>query len=74
MRYGNVVKENCYFMGCFSGALYALNSPVSKLLLDKISPTMMAAFLYLGAGIGLAIVRICTAWNGERPKGETINP
>lgn len=32
---------------------YALNVPCSKLLLDHISPTMMAAFLYLGAGIGV---------------------
>lgn len=33
--------------------LYALSTPISKLLLEKISPTMMASFLYLGAGIGL---------------------
>ncbi len=31
---------------------YALNVPCSKLLLNKIAPTLMAAFLYLGAGIG----------------------
>ena len=39
-----------------AAALYALNSPVSKLLLKSVSPTMMAAFLYLGAGIGIAVV------------------
>ena len=32
---------------------YALNVPCSKLLLGYISPTMMAAFLYLGAGLGV---------------------
>ena len=32
---------------------YALNIPCSKLLLGHISPTMMAALLYLGAGIGV---------------------
>ncbi|MBQ8927253.1 MAG: DMT family transporter [Oscillospiraceae bacterium] len=32
---------------------YALNVPCSKLLLGHISPTMMAALLYLGAGIGV---------------------
>ena len=36
-----------------AAALYALNIPFSKLLLERISPTMMAAFLYLGAGVGL---------------------
>lgn len=39
-----------------AAALYAINSPFSKILLDKIPPTLMAALLYLGAGIGLLIV------------------
>lgn len=38
--------------------LYALNAPVSKILLGKIPPTIMAALLYLGAGTGLFIVEI----------------
>ena len=32
---------------------YAINVPCSKLLLNGVSPTMMAALLYLGAGIGV---------------------
>jgi len=36
-----------------AATLYALNAPLSKLLLSYIKPTMMAAFLYLGAGLGL---------------------
>lgn len=39
-----------------AAVLYALNSPLSKLLLQNVPPTMMAAFLYLGAGMGLFIV------------------
>jgi len=39
-----------------AAALYAISSPVSKLLLKEISATLMASFLYLGAGIGMAIV------------------
>ena len=46
------------FMAILAAALYALNSPISKLLLSHVPSTMMAAFLYLGAGIGLLIVRI----------------
>jgi len=38
-----------------AAALYAINIPLSKVLLLHVSPTMMAAFLYLGAGIGLFI-------------------
>lgn len=41
-----------------AAAFYALNSPLSKLLLGNIGPTMMAAFLYLGAGIGMAVFQI----------------
>ena len=37
-----------------AAAFYALNSPLSKLLLGDVAPTMMAAFLYLGAGLGMA--------------------
>ncbi len=36
-----------------AAALYAINIPLSKLLLAYVAPTMMAAFLYLGAGAGL---------------------
>ena len=36
-----------------AAALYAVNAPVSKLLLQEVTPTMMAAMLYLGAGIGM---------------------
>lgn len=36
-----------------AAALYAVNVPLSKLLLTQVEPTMMAAFLYLGAGVGL---------------------
>lgn len=38
-----------------AAALYAVNVPLSKLLLAHIAPTMMAAFLYLGAGLGLLV-------------------
>ena len=39
-----------------AAALYALNAPLSKLLLQDVSPAMMAAFLYLGAGIGMLAI------------------
>lgn len=33
-----------------AAGLYALNAPVSKLLLQEAAPTMLAALLYLGPG------------------------
>lgn len=41
-----------------AAALYALNAPASKLLLNTVPPTMMAAFLYLGAGAGMLAVGV----------------
>lgn len=37
---------------------YALSTPISKLLLDNVTATFMASFLYLGAGIGVGIMYI----------------
>jgi drug/metabolite transporter (DMT)-like permease len=36
-----------------AAALYALNMPFSRLLLESVEPFFMAAFLYLGAGLGM---------------------
>ena len=47
-----------------AAAFYALNAPLSKMLLDEVSPMMMAAFLYLGAGFGMAVVQLIENRNG----------
>ncbi len=39
-----------------AAALYAVSAPVSKLLLQEVAPTMMAALLYLGAGVGMFLL------------------
>ena len=47
----NNVKAIIYaFM---AAVFYAINVPFSKLLLSAMEPTLMAGFLYLGAGIGI---------------------
>ncbi|MES0060798.1 EamA family transporter [Mesorhizobium sp. M0041] len=38
-----------------SAALFGAVSPLSKLILDSVSPLMLAGLLYLGAGLGLAL-------------------
>lgn len=49
-------KKTATFFAILAATLYAVNFPFSKLLLKEIPTTMMAAFLYLGAGFGLSIV------------------
>lgn len=39
-----------------AAVFYAINTPLSKLLLDHVPSTMMAAFLYLGAGVGVGLL------------------
>ena len=39
-------------LAILAAALYAISTPVSKVMLQTVAPTMVAAFLYLGTGIG----------------------
>ena len=52
-----------------AAALYAINIPVAKLLTPYVTSTMMAALLYLGAGIGMAAYRaVHKALGRAKPK------
>lgn len=42
------------FLAVLAAAFYAVSTPVSKILLHDMGPTMLAACLYLGAGIGIS--------------------
>ncbi|MDR2888560.1 MAG: EamA family transporter [Lachnospiraceae bacterium] len=42
----------------FAAACYGVSSPLSKVLLKELPPTLIAAFLYLGAGLGMAILNL----------------
>ena len=43
-------KYTATLFAILAAALYAINIPISKLLLRNVDATMMAGFLYLGAG------------------------
>ena len=48
------------FFAILAAVLYAINIPLSKLLLNCIDPTMLASYLYLGAGVGIGTVFLIT--------------
>ena len=50
-----------------AAVFYAVNVPISKILLKNIEPTMMAALLYLGAGIGIGIAALL----GRKASGQS---
>ena len=45
-------------LAILAAALYAISTPVSKVMLQTVEPTMVAAFLYLGAGIGMGTMML----------------
>lgn len=55
-----------------AAALYAINVPFSKMLLGYVEPTMMAAFLYLGAGVGLFIYDAVSKGMGKSIAAEPL--
>ncbi len=51
------VKYRATAYAILAATLYAIGIPFSKTILSHIEPTMMAAFLYIGAGLGLLIFK-----------------
>lgn len=66
------VKSKAVIFAILAAALYAINVPLSKLLLNSAEPEMMAAFLYLGAGVGLLIYALVRKACGVESKSEPL--
>jgi drug/metabolite transporter (DMT)-like permease len=49
-------KITATIFAVLAAVFYAFNMPGSKLLLQEVEPTLMASFLYLGAGVGIGII------------------
>lgn len=52
----NKTKTGAVILALLAAIFYAINTPFSKVLLSNVAPTFMAAFLYLGAGVGVGIM------------------
>ena len=46
------------FQALFSALLFGASAPISKILLGRIDPVLLAALLYIGSGAGLLIFQI----------------
>lgn len=57
MKDKNPTKIGIFF-AVLAACFYAINSPMSKILLDYMPSTLMAGFLYIGAGIGMIFILI----------------
>ena len=45
-------------LAILAAGLYALNAPMSKILLQFMPPTLMAGFLYIGAGLYMGVIAL----------------
>ena len=59
-------------LAILAAALYAISTPISKLLLVEIPSTLLAALLYLGAGIGMSVIGIARKVKGKVSEEEKL--
>lgn len=68
-----IIKTNnqnvAILLAVLAAALYAISTPVSKVMLQVVPPTMVAAFLYMGAGIGVGTMMLIRH-KRKRPSSE----
>ena len=62
----NKTKTGAVVLALLAAVFYAINTPFSKVLLNNVAPTFMAAFLYLGAGVGVGIMYLFHIKNQEK--------
>lgn len=60
------------FFAILAAALYAINMPFSKILLDYMPSTLMAGFLYIGASLGMVIIALIRKVNKKSQKEEKL--
>lgn len=63
-------KSKAIMFALLVAVFYAINVSISKVLLQHVGPTTMAALLYLGAGIGIGIMSLFN--KKDREKAESL--
>lgn len=63
-------KIKAIMFAFLAAVFYAINVPISKVLLQHVGPTTMAALLYLGAGVGIGMMSLFK--KKDREKAESL--
>ena len=63
-------KLKAIMFAFLAAVFYAINVPISKVLLQYVGPTTMAALLYLGAGFGIGMMSLFN--KKDREKAESL--
>lgn len=61
-------------MAVLAAALFGASTPFAKLLLGKLPSVLLAGLLYLGSGVGLALLRLARRQSTEAPLTRTDYP
>ncbi|MDE5862107.1 MAG: DMT family transporter, partial [Ruminococcus sp.] len=64
-------RRMAIFYAVMAAVFYAVNTPISKILLNDIPVKFMASFLYIGAGIGVGIMYLFH-WKKEDKKERLV--
>ena len=59
-------KVKAIISALLAAVLFAISTPLSKKLMENIPPSFMAAFLYLGAGVGVGVMYIFNYKNEDK--------
>ena len=65
-------KHIAIFFAVLAALLFGISAPVSKILLIEIPPTLMAALLYLGAGLGMIFISLINRVKSKKRKEAKI--
>lgn len=73
MNWMEGIRQRGVLAALGASLLFGIGTPLAKLLLDSVSPWLMAGLLYLGSGIGLKLYRLLTqAHSVHLPRNERI--
>src|SRR5512139_608094 len=62
------------FQALLAAVFFGASAPISKLLLGEVPPVLMAAFLYLGSGTGIFLVKLSQGLFAPRKEAEIKGP
>jgi drug/metabolite transporter (DMT)-like permease len=62
------------FQALLAALFFGASAPVSKLLLGDVPPVLMAAFLYLGSGTGISLVKLSQRFTAHQKEAGIKTP
>src|SRR5512140_2754760 len=62
------------FQALLAALFFGASAPIAKLLLGDVPPVLMAAFLYLGSGTGISLIKLYQRFLGNQKEAGIKRP